>query len=107
MVLLPTCAFPKMATLGRGSSASMVLNSYHQGAEYTLKSESGPPHAKVFMYAVKVGAREYYGQGKSKKEAKQACAANALNKIHGIKVQLGTGAYEGGGKAGAELIISS
>ena len=99
-VPLPTCArgHHKMATLGKGSSACMILNSYHKGLEYTLKEETGPPHSKSFVYAVQVEGMEYYGKGKSKKEAKQACAANALNKIHGIKVQLGTGVYEGGGE---------
>ena len=76
----------------------MILNSYHKGLEYTPKEETGPPHSKSFVFAVQVDGVEYYGKGKSKKEAKQACAANALNKIHGIKVQLGTGVYEGGGE---------
>lgn len=87
-----------MATLGKGSSSCMVLNSYHQGAKYELKEEKGPPHSKEFVYSVQVLGVEYFGQGKSKKEAKQAAAANALSAVHGIKVQLGTGAYDGGGK---------
>lgn len=91
-------AAKKMATLGKGSSACMVLNSYHQGCRYELREESGPPHSKEFVYSVTVGGVEYYGRGKSKKEAKQASAANALNSIHGIKTQLGTGVYDGGRK---------
>ena len=86
-----------MATLGRGSSACMVLNSYHSGCIYQLREERGPPHSKEFVYSVLVNGVEYYGRGKSKKEAKQACAANALNSIYGIKTQLGTGVYDGGG----------
>jgi double stranded RNA-specific editase B len=81
---------------GKGSSACMVLNSYHNDCQYELKEEKGPPHSKEFVYSVIVRGTEYFGKGKSKKEAKQACAANALNRIYGIKTQLGTGVYEGG-----------
>ena len=86
-----------MATLGKGSSACMVLNSYHKEATYDLKEEIGPPHARQYVYSVTVMGIEYYGRGRSKKLAKQQAAANALNAMHGIKVSLGEGAYSGGG----------
>ena len=87
-----------MATLGKGSSACMVLNSYHKEAVYDMKEETGPQHAKQYLFSVTVMGVEYYGRGKSKKMAKQQAAANALNAMHGIKVSLGAGAYSGGGK---------
>ena len=86
----------KMATMGTGSSACMVLNSYHQGAVYSLKEEKGPPHAKEFVYTVTILGVEYFGSGKNKKTAKQAAAANALNSLHKIKVSLDSAAYSGG-----------
>lgn len=86
-----------MAAIGKGSSACMVLNSYDNDSQYELKQEIGPPHSKSFVFGVTVKGVEYFGNGKSKRLAKQACAANALNKIYGIKVQLGTGVYDGGG----------
>lgn len=76
----------------------MILNSYDSKATYELMEESGPDHSKRFKFSVTVRGVEYYGSGKSKKEAKQAAAANALNRLYGIKVQLGTGVYDGGGK---------
>ena len=87
----------KMSFMGKGSSACMVLNSYHQGAKYDLKEEKGPPHAREYVYSVTVLGVEYYGTGKNKKEAKQAAAANALSSLHKIKVSLDSGAYSGGG----------
>ncbi len=87
-----------MATLGRGSSSCMVLNSYHQGAVYELKEEKGPPHAKEYVYSVTVQGVEYFGSGKSKKLGKQAAAANALNALYKIKLSLDATVYRGGCK---------
>lgn len=80
-----------MAAMGRGSSACMVLNSYHQGCHYEQKSESGPPHAKEFVFSVTVLGVEYTGVGRSKKLAKQAAAQNALNSLYKLQLGLGTG----------------
>ena len=87
-----------MATIGKGSSACMVLNSYHAGSKYELKEEKGPPHAKEFVYSVTVLGVEYFGSGKNKKAAKQAAAANALNSLYKIKVSLDSTTYSGGCK---------
>ena len=87
-----------MATMGKGSSSCMVLNSYHQGAQYELKEEKGPQHSKEYVYAVTVLGVEYFGSGKSKKLAKQAAAANALNALYKIKVSLDATVYRGGCK---------
>ncbi len=75
--------------MGRGSNPCMVLNSYHQGCQYDLIEERGPPHAKEFTIGVLVSGREYRGKGKSKKLAKQAAAANALGDLYNIRLQLG------------------
>lgn len=85
-----------MATMGKGSSACMILNSYHQGAQYDLKEEKGPPHAKEYVYAVTILGVEYFGSGKSKKLAKQAAASNALNSLYKIKTSLDSTNYTGG-----------
>ena len=81
--------FQKMASLGQGSNPCMVLNSYHSGCKYELKSEKGPAHAKEFVMAVDVLGREYVGKGRSKKLAKQAAAANALNEMYNVRLTLG------------------
>ena len=80
----------KMASLGQGSNPCMVLNSYHSGCKYELKSEKGPAHAKEFVMAVDVLGREYIGKGRSKKLAKQAAAANALNEMYNVRLTLGS-----------------
>lgn len=77
-----------MACMGRGSSACMVLNSYHNGCKYELKEESGPPHAKQFVYGVVVMGVEYYGSGRSKKLAKQAAAQSALSSLYSLNLSL-------------------
>ena len=87
-----------MAAIGRGSSACMVLNSYHQGCLYEIKSETGPPHAKEFIFSVIVLGVEYTGTGKSKKLAKQAAAQNALNSLYKLQLGLGTGEEQAPGK---------
>lgn len=49
---------------------------------YETLSEAGPDHAKVFMVAVFVGENEIArGEGKSKQEAEQNAAQNALDKM--------------------------
>lgn len=46
---------------------------------YVIIEESGPPHARVFISEVRVGARILArGQGRSKKQAEQEAAAIAL-----------------------------
>ena len=72
----------------------MVLHSYHQGCRYEMKEERGPPHAKQYVFSVIVMGVEYFGQGRSKKLAKQAAAQNALNSLYNLKLGLGTGAYD-------------
>lgn len=52
---------------------------------YEVLGESGPDHDKSFTIAVSINGAQYgAGTGKSKKEAEQAAAANALDKIPGI-----------------------
>jgi len=46
--------------------------------DFELTSEVGTPNDKVFTMAMKVGGKEYCGQGKNKKSAKQAAASAAL-----------------------------
>lgn len=49
--------------------------------EYVLVEESGPSHQKLFRYDVVIDGIVYgSGSGKSKKEAEQNAAKNALNK---------------------------
>ncbi|MDH4157364.1 MAG: ribonuclease III [candidate division Zixibacteria bacterium] len=50
---------------------------------YTVASEEGPDHRKVFNVEVYIGSEKYgVGSGYSKKEAEQKAAAEALNKIN-------------------------
>lgn len=52
-------------------------------AEYRVVSESGPDHAKNFLIEVKADGRILArGEGRSKKEAEQGAAAQALGRLH-------------------------
>lgn len=78
-----------MATLGQGSNACSVLNSYHAGCQYEMVEECGPPHDKQFVFKVEILGVAYTGKGSSKKRAKQAAAASALRSIYNINLSLG------------------
>jgi ribonuclease-3 len=54
---------------------------------YQLLDEKGPDHSKCFMISAQVGGTRYPpAWGRSKKEAEQRAAHNALNQIHGQPV---------------------
>ena len=78
-------AAPDMLALGRDSKSELQeylsLNGYSH-PEYLLTNESGPPHDRQFSFQILVdGLIVSEGQGKSKKIAQQAAAAEALEKI--------------------------
>ena len=51
---------------------------------YQMTGASGPDHAKVFEAAVVLNGEEFFkGTGHSKKEAQQAAAKEALEKLKG------------------------
>jgi len=53
--------------------------------EYTLVSNEGPPHAPVFVMAVKVeGVAEVTGTGRTKRQATSSAAAALLGQIAGL-----------------------
>jgi ribonuclease-3 len=55
---------------------------YHQTPLYKVVSESGPDHSKTFSISVIINNEEMgQGRGPSKKEAQQAAAQDALEKI--------------------------
>lgn len=55
---------------------------FKQVPRYRIISEEGPPHEKTFHVEVKLGSRCYgVGMGKSKKEAEQVAAEEALKSI--------------------------
>ena len=81
-----------MATFGRGSSACMVLNSYHKDCHYEMKEQRGPPHKREYIFGVTVLGVEYLGRGNSKKLAKQAAAASALRALYSLRLNLDPGA---------------
>ena len=80
-----------MATFGRGSSACMVLNSYHKDCHYEMKEQRGPPHKREYIFGVTVLGVEYLGRGNSKKLAKQAAAASALRSLYSLRLNLDLG----------------
>lgn len=43
----------------------MLLNELRQGVDYTLRQESGEPHAKTFTFQVTVDGQLFEGTGKS------------------------------------------
>lgn len=76
---------PELLVLGRDSKSELqeYLSSHgHSAPEYRLVEESGPPHDRLFIFKILVGDTVVgAGQGKSKKIAQQAAAAEALGKL--------------------------
>ncbi len=76
---------PELLVLGRDSKSELQeylsLHDYSP-PEYQPIEESGPPHDRLFVFQIKVDdAIIGVGQGKSKKIAQQAAAAEALGKL--------------------------
>lgn len=75
-------AAPESLVLGRDSKSELqeYLSSHDcSPPEYRLVGESGPPHDRLFRFQILVdGQIAGAGQGKSKKIAQQAAAAEAL-----------------------------
>ncbi|KAG7170814.1 Double-stranded RNA-specific editase 1-like 2 [Homarus americanus] len=85
----PVSTSPTSTTAPSGPSQTsknpiMLLNELRQGVEYTLKQESGEPHAKTFTFQVTVEGQLFEGTGNSKKLAKAAAARQALSKLYGV-----------------------
>jgi ribonuclease-3 len=54
---------------------------------YQLLEEKGPDHAKSFRIAARIGDRRFVpAWGRSKKEAEQHAARNALAELHGAPI---------------------
>ncbi|HEY6867973.1 MAG TPA: ribonuclease III, partial [Candidatus Eisenbacteria bacterium] len=59
-----------------------VQSTFHTHPVYRIRSEMGPDHSKQFMVEVMVGRRTLgSGRGRNKKEAEQAAARDALEKV--------------------------
>jgi len=59
-----------------------VQSTFHTHPVYRIRSEMGPDHSKQFMVEVMVGKRSLgQGRGRNKKEAEQAAARDALEKV--------------------------
>lgn len=59
-----------------------VQSQFQDEPKYVVKDEKGPPHDKTFTVEVYVNSKSCgKGKGKTKKEAQQAAAKDALNKI--------------------------
>ena len=75
-------AAPELLVLGRDSKSELqeYLTSHdYSPPEYVLLEESGPPHDRTFIFQIMVSDKIVsVGQGKSKKIAQQAAAAEAL-----------------------------
>ena len=64
------------------SKLQEMVQTDKKSLEYRLVSESGPSHAKTFVFEVVIDGIVYgKGRGKSKKEAEQKAAQDALNKV--------------------------
>jgi len=59
-------------------NAVVTLNELRPGLEYTLLETKGPVHQPTFVLSVTVNGASFTGEGRSKKQAKQECAENAL-----------------------------
>ncbi len=63
-----------------------VQNSFRTHPVYRIRSEYGPDHSKYFMVEVMVGKRTLgEGRGHNKKEAEQAAARDALEKVERLR----------------------
>ena len=63
-----------------------VQNSFRTHPVYRIRSEFGPDHSKHFMVEVMVGKRTLgEGRGHNKKEAEQAAARDALEKVERVR----------------------
>jgi ribonuclease-3 len=61
-----------------------VQSTFRTHPVYRIRSEMGPDHSKQFMVEVMVGRRTLgAGRGRNKKEAEQAAARDALEKVQG------------------------
>ena len=61
-----------------------VQSTYRTHPVYRIRSEMGPDHSKQFMVEVIIGKRMLGdGKGRNKKEAEQAAARNALERVEG------------------------
>ena len=59
-----------------------VQSTFHTHPVYRIRSEVGPDHSKQFLVEVMVGKRMLgSGKGRNKKEAEQAAARDALEKV--------------------------
>lgn len=78
-------AAPETLELGRDSKSELqefLSSSGYPLPEYRMIEESGPAHDRLFLFQILVGDRIIgVGQGKSKKIAQQAAAAEALGKL--------------------------
>jgi len=78
-------AAPQTLALGRDFKSELqefLSSTGHSLPEYRLIGESGPPHDRQYSFQILVdGHIVSKGQGKSKKIAQQAAAAEALEKI--------------------------
>jgi len=77
---------PEKLVLGRDSKSELQeflsIKGYAQ-PEYRLVEESGPPHDRLFLFQILIDNRIIgTGQGRSKKTAQQAAAAEALEMLH-------------------------
>lgn len=83
-----------------------VLQEYTQSKSlglptYKTIKESGPDHSKQFEVAVSLGEKEYArGKGKTKKEASQVAASNALVMLK----KLGENIYTNGKKVKSKVV---
>lgn len=85
-VILPWLDFPdeRVASAGDAKSALQQRLQAHRGAtpEYRLVQEMGPDHQKTFVCEVYHGEQRLAaGVGRSKKEAEQRAAADAMRRL--------------------------
>jgi len=98
--LLPRLFQPHLAAIESGTGLDdyksllqeWCIKRWRQTPRYTVLATSGPEHDKLFELAVQIGGRRYAAaQGRTKKEAEQACAQAAWR-----IVQEASGAATGG-----------
>ncbi len=67
----------------KSSLQQYTTQEYHSYPQYTVEKEEGPDHQKIYTISVKVNGKTMgIGVGKSKKEAEQKAAEEAMKKIN-------------------------
>lgn len=77
-------SLPALVSTAGNKNPVSLMNEIKPTAKYSLISESGESHNKLFSFSVEVDGQIFIGSGKNKRLAKARAAQNALQSLYGI-----------------------